>query len=274
MGVCLGLLLWVRALPYLAPIRATDLHQDDRAIVFSDRHGLPLGTLLTRDQNHTAVIPLAQVSPHFLSAIVAAEDRRFFEHGPLDLQAMLRAIAEAAQARRVVSGASTITMQLARMIQPTPVSITGKLQEIWTAWRLGAGMNHSEILHAYMNRLPMGGNIYGVEAAAQVYFGISAQNLNLAQASLLAALPNDPNRLNPYEGMAALKRRQRYVLDQMVREGQISPAQAQQAATETIDLQPRQQGILAAPHFLFWVAQQLPAERPAQIRTTLDRSLQ
>jgi penicillin-binding protein 1C len=74
--------------------------------------------------------------------------------------------------------------------------------------------------------------------------------------------------------MAVLKRRQRYVLDQMVREGQISPAQAQQAATETIDLQPRQQGILAAPHFLFWVAQQLPAERPAQIRTTLDRSLQ
>jgi penicillin-binding protein 1C len=270
----LGLLLFVRALPYLAPIRADDLRQDDQAIEFSDRNGLPLGTLLTRDQDHTAVVPLTEVSPQFIHAILAAEDGRFFQHGPLDLRAVARAIAEAAQARRVVSGASTITMQLSRMAYPTPLSLTGKLQEIWTAWRLAAGLNHSEILQAYVNRLPMGGNVYGTEAAARVYFGISAKDLNLAQASLLAAIPNNPNRLNPYEHLAALKRRQRYVLEQMVRDRYITQTQAQQALSEAVSLQPRQQGILAAPHFLFWTARHLGADHPAQVRTTLDRPLQ
>jgi penicillin-binding protein 1C len=273
-GIGIGILLLIRALPYLAPIQAEALRQDDQAIEFSDRNGLPLGTLLTRDRNHTVTVSLDKVSPHFIDAILAAEDRRFFQHGPLDLQAVLRAIAEAVQARRVVSGASTIAMQLARMVNPTPSTATGKLQEIWTAWRLGAGMNHREILQAYLNRLPMGGNIYGVEAAARVYFGISARDLNLAQASLLAALPNDPNRLNPYDRLPALKRRQRYVLEQMVRDRAIAPTQVQQALAESVSLQPRQQGILAAPHFLFWVSRHLPNEHPAQIRTTLDRPLQ
>lgn len=273
-GVGMGVLLLVRVLPYLAPIRAETLRQNDRAVEFSDRNGFPLGTILTHDQNHTVTVPLDKVSPHFIHAILAAEDRRFFHHGPLDSQAVVRAIAEAVQARRVVSGASTITMQLARMVDPTPSTLTGKLQEIWTAWRLAAGMNQTEILQAYLNRLPMGGNIYGVEAAARVYFGISAQDLNLAQASLLAALPNDPNRLNPYDRLAALKRRQRYVLSQMVRDRTITPIQAQQAWAESVALQPRQQGILAAPHFLFWVAHHLPEKHPAQIRTTLDRPLQ
>jgi penicillin-binding protein 1C len=273
-GICISLVLFVRVLPYLAPIRAETLRQDDQAIEFSDRNNLPLGTLLTRDQNHTATVPLTEISPHFIQAILAAEDRRFFHHGPLDLQAVVRAIAEAIQARRIVSGASTITMQLARMVDPTPSTPVGKLQEIWTAWRLSAGMNHQEILQAYINRLPMGGNIYGVEAAARVYFDISAHNLNLAQASLLAALPNDPNRLNPYDRLPALKKRQRYVLEQMVRDRTITSAQAQQALAEVTTLKPRQQGILAAPHFLFWVSHHLPKGHPAQIRTTLDRPLQ
>jgi penicillin-binding protein 1C len=273
-GIGIGVLLWVRVMPYLAPIHAETLCQNDRALEFSDRNGLPLGTILTRDRNHTVTVPLEKVSPHFVHAILAAEDRRFFHHGPLDLQAVLRAIAEAVQARRVVSGASTITMQLARMVDPTPSTATGKLQEIWTAWRLAAGMNQTEILQAYLNRLPMGGNVYGVEAAARVYFGISAQDLNLAQASLLAAIPNDPNQLNPYDRLTALKRRQQYVLRQMVRDRTITPIQAQQAWAESVALQPRQQGILAAPHFLFWVAHHLPDKHPAHIRTTLDRPLQ
>lgn len=267
--VCLS----VRLLPYLAPIRAADLVQDQQAIEFTDRQGLPLGTLLTRDQEHTAVVPLAQVSPQFVQAILAAEDGRFYQHGPLDLRALARALAEAAQARRVVSGASTITMQLARMIEPLPRSLAGKAQEIWLAWRLAAGLSKDEILQAYVNRLPMGGNVYGVEAAARTYFGIPASDLNAAQASLLAALPNDPTRLNPYERWDALKQRQRYVLKRMVQTGQLDSRQAERAYAEVVLLQPRSLGILAAPHFLFWLAGQLPQAAP-QVRTTLDRPLQ
>jgi penicillin-binding protein 1C len=272
--IILGLvLLLLRSLPYLVPIRASDLIQDQQAIEFSDRQGLPLGTLLTRDQEHTVAVDLSQVSPHFLQAIIAAEDRRFYQHGALDERAIGRAVLEAMQARQVVSGASTITMQLARMLDPAPRNLSGKLKEVWTAWRLVAGMSQDEILQAYINRLPMGGNIYGVEAAARSYFGIPAQDLTITQASLLAAIPNDPNRLHPYDHWAALKKRQIYVLDQMVKDHQLTRTEADRIYTESVSLQPRQQGIIAAPHFLFWLASQL-ANPPAQVQTTIDRPLQ
>jgi penicillin-binding protein 1C len=119
-------------------------------------------------------------------------------------------------------------------------------------------MSKQEILDTYINRLPMGGNIYGVEAASRIYFGMSASELNIAQASLLAAIPNNPNYLNPYDYWEPLKRRQVYVLNRMVKDGYITRQQADRAYEEKISLQSRQQGILAAPHFLFWVASQLP----------------
>jgi penicillin-binding protein 1C len=266
--------LTVRSLPYLAPIRAADLAQDDQAIEFRDRYGMALGTLLTRDQEHTAVVALNQVSPDFIHAILAAEDQRFYQHGALDLRALSRALIEAVQAREIVSGASTITMQLARMSAPIPRTLGGKVQEVWRSWRLAAGMSRDAILQSYMNRLPMGGNIYGVEAAARVYFGIPAHDLTLAQASLLAGLPNDPTDLSPYDHWQALKRRQRYVLDRMVADGYITGQQADRTAEEAIALQPRQQGIIAAPQFLFWAASQLSPDHPAQIQTTLDLPLQ
>jgi penicillin-binding protein 1C len=264
----------VRTLPYLAPIRAKDLVQEQQAIEFSDRHGLPLGTLLTRDRNHTVAVPLDAVSPQFIQAILAAEDGQFYHHGATDLKAVGRAIVTSIKARRIVSGASTITMQLARMLEPFPRNLWGKIQEIWLSWRLVAGMSKDEILQAYVNRLPMGGNIYGIEAAARIYLGMPASELNLAQASLLAAIPNNPVYLNPYDNWKRLKRRQAYVLDRMVKDKHITRAEADKADTEAITLQSRRQGIIAAPHFLFWAASQLPKQHPSQIRTTIDRPLQ
>ncbi|MBD2200784.1 MULTISPECIES: penicillin-binding protein 1C [Calothrix] len=276
--VILALLLMclaVRLMPYFAPIRATDIQQNQLALQFSDRNGLPLGTLLTRDQEHTAVVPLNQVSPQFIQAILAAEDSSFYHHGALDLKAIARAIKEAIHAKRIVSGASTVTMQLARMLDPVPRNLSGKLQEIWLAWRLAAGMNKDEILAAYINRLPMGGNIYGVEAAARTYFSIPAQDLNVAQASLLAAIPNNPTYFDPLAHWQRLKQRQKYVLNRMVEDGYINSALAERAYTEKVVFQSRQRGIIAAPHFLFWLAsQQSTPEGEGQIRTTIDRPLQ
>ncbi|MBD2181669.1 penicillin-binding protein 1C [Aerosakkonema funiforme] len=253
--------------------------QDRQAIEFSDRNGLPLGTLLSRNQEHTAVVPLNEISPHFKNAIIAAEDRGFYQHGALDLKAIARAILQAIKAKRIVSGASTITMQLARMLDPVPRTLAGKIKEIWLSWRLTAGMSKDEILSAYLNRLPMGGNIYGVEAAARVYFGIPASDLNLGQASLLTALPNDPSNLNPYHNLSGLKRRQTYVLDRMVKDKYISRVEADRALSEKITIQLRKQGILAAPHFLFWVANELDngnlkVTHAGNLRTTIDRPLQ
>ncbi|MEH1906425.1 penicillin-binding protein 1C [Nostoc sp.] len=271
--------LIVRLLPYFAPIRAADIAQNQLAMQFSDRNGLPLGTLLTRDQEHTSVVPLNQVSPQFINAILAAEDGSFYHHGALDMKAVIRASKEAIHAKRFVSGASTITMQLARMLDPLPRSFSGKLSEIWLSWRLTAGMNKDEILAAYINRLPMGGNIYGVEAAAQTYFSIPASELNLAQASLLAAIPNNPTYFNPYEHWERLKQRQKYVLNRMVQENYISASStiAARTHTEKVVFQSRQRGIIAAAHFLFWLANQFDktqTEQNSPIRTTINRPLQ
>ncbi|MBD2541401.1 penicillin-binding protein 1C [Coleofasciculus sp. FACHB-SPT36] len=284
--------LTVRSLPYLAPVRAKDIAQDTQAIEFSDRNGLPLGRLLTRDQEHTAVVPLNQVSPHFINAILAAEDGSYYHHGALDLKAVARSLKDSLQAKRITSGASTITMQLARMLDPVPRTLPGKLREIWLSWRIAAGMNKDAILSAYINRLPMGGNIYGLEAASRNYFDIPASELNLAQASLLAAVPNNPTYFNPYDHWKRLKKRQIYVLNRMVEDGYITRAQADRAYKEEISLAPRQQGIIAAPHFLFWVSNQLSnssiqnqkssskapesaiPNRMSQIRTSIDRPLQ
>ncbi|MEH1785077.1 MAG: penicillin-binding protein 1C [Nostoc sp.] len=269
--------LIIRLLPYFAPVRAADIAQTQLAMQFSDRNGLSLGTLLTRDQEHTSVVPLNQVSPQFTHAILAAEDGSFYHHGALDMKAVIRAAKEAIHAKRIVSGASTITMQLARMLDPVPRSFSGKIQEIWLSWRLAAGMNKDEILAAYINRLPMGGNIYGVEAAARIYFSIPASELNLAQASLLAAIPNNPTYFNPYEHWERLKQRQKYVLNRMVQEKYISEANATRTHSEKVVFQSRQRGIIAAPHFLFWLANQFDktqTEEISPIRTTINRPLQ
>lgn len=276
--VILLLCVTVRLLPYLAPIRIADIAQEKQAIAFTDRNGLSLGTLLTRDSEHTAVVPLNQVSPQFLHAILAAEDSYFYHHGALDLKAIARAIKDAIHAKRILSGASTITMQLARMLDSLPRTVSGKTQEIWLSWRLTAGMNKDDILSAYINRLPMGGNIYGVEAASRIYFSIPASDLNLAQASFLAAIPNNPTYFNPYEHYQRLKQRQKYVLNRMIQDGYITSAIAQQAYTEKVIFQSRQPGIIAAPHFLFWLSSQIPPtslnKSSSPIRTTINRPLQ
>ena len=273
-SILLVLGLGLRGSAYLQPIRGADLVQVDQAVAFSDRYGQPLGTLLSRDQEHTAVVALDQVSPHFMRAILAAEDQRFYRHGPVDLQAVVRASLQTLKHRQIVSGASTITMQLARMVDPVPRNLWGKVQQVWNAWRIGAGMDKDAILAAYINRLPMGGNIYGVEAASRGYFGVPATDLTVAQASLLAALPNAPTALNPYTHWDALKQRQQYVLRRLTETGYLTPEQAERVAAQAVTLQPPDQDLLAAPHFLFWLAANLPPEHPALVQTTLDLDLQ
>ena len=273
---CIVICLLIRLCPYFAPIRSIDIAQNQLAIEFTDRNNLPLGTILTSGQENTSVVKLNQVSPQFIKAILAAEDAHFYQHGVLDLKAIFRAIKIGIENKKIVSGASTITMQLARMLDNSPRTFTAKLKEVWLSWRLAAGMTKDEILAAYINRLPMGGNIYGVEAAAQIYFSIPASDLNLAQASILAAIPNNPTYFNPYQHRERLQQRQKYVLNRMVQEKYISDADAQLIYKEKIIFQPRQQGIIAAPHFLFWLAKQnnTPNQESSPIRTTINRPLQ
>jgi penicillin-binding protein 1C len=257
----------------LRPLDGHDFAGGANALSFEDRAGLPLGVVLARDSEHAVRVPLERVSPLFLRAIIATEDARFAAHDGVDGLALARAAGEALRRGRVVSGGSTITMQLARLRYGLPRTLPGKLAELGLALRIERGLSKREILAAYVNRLPMGGDLVGVEAGARTYFDAPASDLDLGQAALLAALPNDPVRLDPYAHRDALEARRRAVLARMVATGAISSAEAARASAETVAVVARSDGILAAPHLLFRLAGSA-APQATRIRTTLDRDLQ
>jgi penicillin-binding protein 1C len=256
-----------------APIGPPAFGGGANALAFEDRAGLPLGTVLARDTEHAVRVPLDRVSPRFTQAILAVEDARFAHHDGVDGFALGRAIRQIVTTRHVVTGASTITMQLARLRFGLRRDPLGKLAAIVLARRIEAGMSKTQILEAYVNRIPMGGDLVGVEAAARSYLGVPAADLDLAQAAMLAALPNDPVELDPYEHPAALESRRRAVLARMVTAGTASAAEAAQAALEHVRVVPRSEGIVAAPHLLFRLAGSAPPDA-ARLRTTIDRDLQ
>jgi len=256
---------------YLLGVDVSALPSQRGAVTFTDRSGMPLGTVLASDATHAVAVPLDRISPEFLRAIVAAEDARFARHGAIDLVAMARALRDFAVFGQARSGASTIEMQLARLLHPTPSTLAGKLLQIARAERIAVRSSKPAILEAYVNRVPMGGNLYGVEAAARTYFGEAAGDLDLAQASLLAAIPNDPTRLAPDVDWRALRARQRYVLNRMVELSEISRPEANRAVAETLHVRAHDAGISDAAHALFSL---YPHVRTGRVRTTLDRTLQ
>ena len=241
------------------------------AVTFTDRTGLPLGTVLASDSRHAVAVPLDRISPDFLRAIVAAEDARFYRHGAIDVAALARATRDYLVYGEARSGGSTIEMQLARLLHPTPSSIRGKFVQIAGAERIAIRSSKTAILEAYVNRVPMGGNLYGVEAASRTYFGEPAADLDLAQASLLAAIPNDPDGLAPSANWSALRARQRYVLQRMVTVGDISEPAATRAFAETLHARRADEGITDAAHALFAL---YPKAGGGRVRTTIDRTLQ
>ena len=243
------------------------------AIAFEDRDGVPLGTVLARDTEHAVRVPLDRVSPRFIAAIVAAEDERFFRHDGVDVAALARAAWQLARTRHIVSGGSTITMQLARLRFELPRTPLGKLEEIVLAQRIEAGTSKRAILEAYVNRLPMGGDLVGVEAAAEAYFGTSAGDLDPAHAAFLAAIPNDPVRLDPYDHRGALEARRRAILARMAEIGALTRDEAERASLERIEVVPRTDGIFAAPHLLFRLAATVPPGA-SRVRTTIDDEVQ
>ncbi|MBV8196776.1 MAG: penicillin-binding protein 1C [Candidatus Eremiobacteraeota bacterium] len=242
------------------------------SVTYTDRGGAVLGTVLGADSAHAVSVPLHSVSPVFLAAIVAAEDGRFWHHGAIDVPALLRAARDFAIFGEARSGGSTIEMQLARLLHGTPSTIRGKLAQIALAQRIAIASSRPAILEAYVNRVPMGGNLYGVEAAARTYFGEPASDLDLAQAALLAAIPNDPDGLAPDQNWTALRSRQRFVLNRMVRLGEVTPAAADRAFAETLAVRRHDFGIADAPHALFYLYGHSNAG--GRVRTTLERSLQ
>lgn len=275
--ICIGclfvMLLSFRLVPFLFPVQKGDLNDCAfQSVKFYDRHGNLLQEVLSENEAKSIHIPVDKVSPYFINAIIATEDKRFYEHHGVDYTAIFRALRQNLVSRRIVSGASTITMQLARMMNPGSRTIFKKIMEMFQAYRLEAGMHKNDILDAYINRLPMGGNLYGIESGAQCYFGISSSDLTLAQASFLASIPNSPNRLNPYHHLEEIKKRQKIVLERMVEQNFISGHRIEGVLKEDVCLKP-QTSSFTAPHFVFYLMDKLP-EGIHEVKTTIDCDLQ
>jgi len=265
-------------------VDVTELPLPQGSMTYTDRNGEVLGTVLGADSARAAEVTLNDVSPAFLDAIVAAEDGRFWQHGAIDLFALARASRDLAIYGQAHSGGSTIAMQLARLtgetVAPSGIDagigaqLGAKILQIWGAQRIAIASEKRAILEAYINRVPMGGNVYGVEAAARTYFGEPASDLDLAQAAVLAAIPNDPSRLGP-DGTdwTWLRERQRFVLRRMVELGFVTAAQAEFAGRETLHFRRNDSGIADAAHALFFLARNAPPHG-GRTRTTIELSLQ
>ncbi len=184
------------------------------------------------------VVPIEAMPRHLIEAFLAAEDKRFFEHGGIDYISTARAVLANYRAGETTQGASTITQQLCKTLVGNEKSYTRKIREAILARRTEAVLTKLEILHLYLNQVYLGHGAYGVQAAAQNYFRKDVGDLTLAESAMLAGLPPQPGRLTPVLDWEGAKRRQKYVLDRLVEEGFVDAATAQAASAEQITVHP------------------------------------
>jgi penicillin-binding protein 1C len=247
------------------------------AVTITDRAGLALRAIRAADGSLVRWVPLAEIDPDLIAAFLAAEDRRFFDHGALDARAVARALAANLRAGRVVSGASTITMQLARLLNPIPRTWLGKVEQALWATRLEHRLDKQAILEQYLNRVPLGQGAVGVEAGAALYAGASAREVSLGQAAMLAGLAHAPSSDNPLVAPGRARARRGLVLRRLIERGYASAEAAERAALEPLLAHPAGVGFLA-PHFttqLLRAAEDSAGARAGGVwRTSLDLALQ
>ena len=252
----------------LVPLPPALLQPAAQSRELTDRHGVTLREVRV-DDRFAREIGFAEIPPQLRHAMLAAEDKRFFQHHGVDLLATGRALWGNVTHRRITSGASTITQQLVKISDPRPRTVRTKLIEAARALRLEQLWTKEEIFAAYFNRIDFGNLNVGIAAAANYYFGKPLTDLSDAEAAFLAGLPKNPKRLNPHRATRAAKRRQEVVLARMERAGWLDAAQAGRARAEALQLRPPQR-LFRAPHFVDLVLQGLAPNTSGTVKTTLD----
>ncbi|QJT10145.1 penicillin-binding protein 1A [Oceanidesulfovibrio marinus] len=181
------------------------------------------------------LVPLSEMPDYLVQAFLAAEDASFYEHEGIDLTAIFRAFSKNVAAGAVVQGGSTITQQIVkRLLLSTEQTYVRKAKEAILAYRLERHLSKKDILAIYLNDIFLGAGAYGVEAGARTYFGKHVQDLNLAEAAVLAGLPKAPSKYNPYHRPEDAKERQTYVLGRMLELGWITQAQHDEALAQSL----------------------------------------
>lgn len=244
---------------------------DTGSTVVLARDGTPLRAFADSDGVWRYPVRVDQVSPLYLQALLGYEDRWFYRHAGVNPFALVRGAWLALRHGRVVSGGSTLTMQVARIIQPMPHTVGGKLVQIFRALQLEAHLDKTQILDLYLDHAPFGGPIEGVQAASWAYLGKPASQLSHAEAALLAVLPQAPSLLRPDRHPDAARRARDKVLDRLRDEGVWNAAQVHDARIEPVVAR-----TLRSPLDAALLAERLHRQQPGarRIVTTIDTNLQ
>src|SRR5437773_7841785 len=258
-------------------------HEVDGHIYANDDHAI-LATL--RGSESRILVRTDQIHPWMLQAIVAVEDKRFYQHRGVDMRGIARAVWADVTSKHVVQGGSTITQQFVKNSCVTSKrTVSRKLKEAALAWQLEQHWSKDRILTAYLNTIYFGNGAYGIQRAAQTYFDTTASRLTLAQAALLAGIPADPSRYDPVTNPKAARVRRLEVLQAMLSQGDITKLDLDRAAREPL---PRAEDVHLpgiegpAPYFVNYVKQQLIEKYGTRrvfggglnVQTTIDLRLQ
>lgn len=205
------------------------------------------------------ILPYDEIPERLIQAFTAAEDTRFFEHSGIDYFGVMRAVIKNITAGEIVQGGSTITQQVTKSFFLSPKkSYERKIKEAILAHRIEKRFSKKEILYLYLNQIYLGHGAYGVESAAESYFGKTAQTLSIAECALLAGLPKAPARYSPFRDMQKAKQRQKYVLQRMVADKYITQVEADRAyAQEVILISEDALFFEKAPYFSEYIRQQI-----------------
>ncbi len=247
-----------------------------------DRNGVLLYEIFDPSGGRRTVVPLERIPLHLQQATIATEDPTFYDNPGFSPRHILRAFWQNLREGTIVSGASTITQQVVKNTFLSPeVTWSRKIKEAILATEVTRRYSKDEILEIYLNQSYYGNMAYGIGTAAEAYFNKPVEQLTLAEATMLAGIPQGPALYDPYTNLAGAKIRQGIVLDLMVKRGYLTRAEAQSVRTEELQFAPRQLE-MRAPHFVVYVREQLEAEYGTdviyrgglRVYTTLDMTLQ
>lgn len=256
----IGFLLW--------PIRPELARHGDLSLRIFDASGLLLREMLNDREELCYWAGQDRMAMEMKQAMVAAEDKRFYYHPGIDPIALTRSLVRNLKAGRIVTGGSTITQQLVRQVYGLPRRWYYKPAEMALALRLETQLSKDEILEQYLNRMPFGNQIYGIETASRRYFNKPASHLSLSEAGLLAGLPQSPTRYNPFRNMVAARERQARVLERMLKTGMIDSSRFAMALATELNIKEYPLSF-RAPHFCQWAIRRRPVGTGV-LQTTLD----
>ncbi len=260
---------------------ALKAYEPPTVTVVSSTDGRILGEIF--DQRRY-VVPVDQIPQHVKDAFLAAEDANFYNHGGVDFVGIGRAVARNARKGRMAQGASTITQQVARNFLLTrDKKIERKIKEVILSWRIESTYTKDHILYLYLNEIFLGSQAYGVDAASKAYFGKGVREISVAEAAILAGLPQRPSDYSPHRHWDKARARQEYVIGQMVAKEYITAEEGKAALDEMVLITPRNNAFLEqAPHFTEHVrrylvekyGEEMVLNQGLQVTTTCDLDLQ